>query len=81
MAPLTRLGMMPKQHRALELAEKLISTVILSIDRLLAAHDGQKLRPRKCSADLFCRSAAFPYPQGTNRGPTRLAFDVLPPGF
>jgi hypothetical protein len=34
-------------------AEKLESAVILSIDSLVAAPDGQKLGPRKGSADLF----------------------------
>jgi hypothetical protein len=40
--------------------------VILSIDdSLAAAHDGQKLGPRKGS-DLFFRTAAFPCPSGTS---------------
>ena len=43
---------------------------ILSLDSLSAAHGRQKLGPRKGSADLFCRSAAFPCPQGTSRGLT-----------
>jgi hypothetical protein len=45
--------------------KKLAGTVILSIDSLAAAHDGQKLGPRKGS-DLFFRTAAFPCPSGTS---------------
>jgi hypothetical protein len=55
--------------RAKQAAEKLAGTVILSFDSLAAAHDRQKLGPRKGSADLFFRSAAFPCPSGTSRGP------------
>jgi hypothetical protein len=58
---------------ALRAAEKLESAVILSIDSRLAAHDRRKLGPRKGSADLFFRSAAFPCPSGTSRFP-RLSF-------
>ena len=46
-------------------------TVILSIDSLTAGHDRRKLGPRKGSADLFFRSAAFPCPSGTSRGPEK----------
>ena len=56
---------------ALRAAEKLESAVILSIDSRLAAHDRRKLGPRKGSADLFVRSAAFPCPSGTCRGPKK----------
>jgi len=45
--------------------------VILSIDSRSAALDRQKLGPRKGSADLFFRSAAFPCPSGTCRGPSK----------
>ena len=47
---------------ALRGTEKRYPGVALSIDSLSAAHDGQKLGPRKGSADLFCRSAALPCP-------------------
>jgi hypothetical protein len=52
--------------------------VFLSIDSLGAAHDRQKLGPRKGSADLFFRSAAFPCPSGTCRGPKKQVRATLP---
>ena len=56
---------------AKQAAEKPVGTVILSIDSLAAARDRQKLGPRKGSADLFFRSAAFPCPSETSRGPKK----------
>jgi hypothetical protein len=61
----------PCNGGAKQAAEKLECAVILSIDSRSAAHDRQKLGPRKGSADLFFRSAAFPCPSGTCRGPKK----------
>ena len=51
--------------------KKPVGTVILSIDSPAASQEGEKLGPRKGSADLFFRSAAFPCPSGTCRGPKK----------
>jgi len=58
-------------------AEKLESAVILSIDSRSAARDRQKLGPRKGSAELFFRSAAFTCPSGMSRGPKKQVYTSL----
>jgi hypothetical protein len=63
---------MPKRAEwggAEQAAERLVGGVILSTDRLTAAHGRQKLGPRKGSADPFCRSAVRPLWARESRGP------------